>query len=52
MKRCSLRFQKSGRNPYHLGNKFTKADAEGPKNQKNKFSDETLKGTLYFRFGE
>jgi hypothetical protein len=35
-----------------IGTKFTKADAEGPQSQKNVFNSETLKGTLYFRFGE
>jgi len=35
-----------------IGTKFTKADAEGPQSQKNVFNGETLRGTLYFRFGE
>jgi|WetSurMetagenome_2_1015567.scaffolds.fasta_scaffold00125_27 hypothetical protein len=35
-----------------IGTKFTRADAEGPQSQKNKFTGENLKGTLYFRFGE
>jgi hypothetical protein len=35
-----------------IGTKFTRADAEGPQSQKNKYNGETLKGTLYFRFGE
>ena len=35
-----------------IGTKFTRADAEGPQGQKNKFDGEILKGTLYFRFGE
>ncbi len=35
-----------------IGTKFTRADAEGPQSQKNKYSGETLKGTLYFRFGD
>ncbi len=35
-----------------IGTKFTKAEAEGPQSQKNKFNGETLKGKLYFRFGE
>ncbi|MCX6333487.1 MAG: glycoside hydrolase family 2 [Bacteroidia bacterium] len=35
-----------------IGTKFTKADAEGPQSQKNKYNGETLKGTLYFRFGD
>jgi len=35
-----------------MGTKFTRADAEGPQSKKNKFNGETLKGALYFRFGE
>jgi hypothetical protein len=35
-----------------IGTKFTMADAEGPQSQKNSYNGETLKGTLYFRFGE
>ncbi len=35
-----------------VGTKFTRAEAEGPQSQKNKYSGETLKGTLYFKFGE
>lgn len=34
-----------------IGTKFTMAEAEGPQSQKNKYNGETLKGTLYFRFG-
>jgi hypothetical protein len=35
-----------------IGTKFTMADTEGPQSQKNSYNGETLKGTLYFRFGE
>jgi hypothetical protein len=35
-----------------VGTKFTRADAEGPQSQKNKYTGEKLTGTLYFRFGE
>ncbi len=35
-----------------IGTKFTKAEAEGPQSQKNIYNGETLKGTLYFRFGK
>jgi hypothetical protein len=35
-----------------IGTKFTNADAEGPQSQRNSYNGETLKGTLYFRFGE
>jgi hypothetical protein len=35
-----------------MGTKFTKADAEGPQSQKNIYIGETIRGTLYFRFGE
>jgi hypothetical protein len=35
-----------------IGTKFTKADAEGPQSQKNSYDGGTLRGTLYFRFGE
>ena len=35
-----------------IGTKFTRADAEGPQSQKNIFNGETLRGTLWFRFGE
>ena len=35
-----------------IGTKFTRADAEGPQSQKNRYKGERLTGTLYFRFGE
>ncbi len=35
-----------------IGTKFTKAEAEGPQSRKNIYNGETLKGTLYFKFGE
>ena len=35
-----------------IGTKFSKADNEGPQGQKNNYNNETLSGTLYFRFGE
>jgi hypothetical protein len=35
-----------------VGTKFTRADAEGPQSQKNKYNGMSLKGSLYFRFGE
>jgi hypothetical protein len=35
-----------------IGTKFSNADAEGPQSQKNSYHGETLKCTLYFRFGE
>ena len=35
-----------------IGTKFTKAEAEGPQSQMNSYKGETMKGTLYFRFGE
>lgn len=35
-----------------IGTKFSKAEAEGPQGRKNIYNSETLKGTLYFRFGE
>jgi len=35
-----------------IGTKFTRAEAEGPQSQKNKYDGKTLKGTLYFSFGE
>jgi hypothetical protein len=35
-----------------IGTKFSMAEAEGPQSQTNKYNGETLKGTLYFRFGE
>lgn len=35
-----------------IGTKFTMANAEGPQGQKNKYDGDTLKGTLYFRFGK
>jgi len=35
-----------------VGTKFTMADAEGPQSQKNIYDGETLKGTLYFKFGD
>ena len=35
-----------------IGTKFTKAEVEGPQSQQNKYTGDTLTGTLYFRFGE
>jgi hypothetical protein len=35
-----------------VGTKFSTAPQEGPQGQKNIYNGETLKGTLYFRFGE
>jgi len=35
-----------------IGTKFSRADEEGPRSQKNIFNGEILKGTLYFRFGK
>jgi hypothetical protein len=35
-----------------IGTKFSKADEEGPQGGKNIYKDESLTGTLFFRFGE
>jgi hypothetical protein len=35
-----------------IGTKFSKAEEEGPQSRKNIYRNESLKGTLYFRFGE
>ena len=35
-----------------IGTKFSSAQQEGPQGEKNIYKGETLKGTVYFRFGE
>jgi hypothetical protein len=35
-----------------IGTKFSKAEEEGPQGGKNIYKDESLTGTLFFRFGE
>ena len=35
-----------------IGTKFSKAEEEGTQSRKNVYRNESLKGTLYFRFGE
>jgi hypothetical protein len=35
-----------------VGTKFSSARSEGPQGEKNNYNGETLKGTVYFRFGE
>ena len=35
-----------------IGTKFSSAQAEGPQGEKNIYKNESLTGTLYFRFGE
>ncbi len=35
-----------------IGTKFSKAEEEGPQSRKNVYRNESLKGTLYFKFGE
>jgi hypothetical protein len=35
-----------------VGTKFSSASEEGPQGEKNNYKNESLTGTLYFRFGE
>ena len=35
-----------------IGTKFSTSQAEGPQGEKNIYKNESLTGTLYFRFGE
>lgn len=35
-----------------IGTKFSRAEQEGPQGQQNSFDNETIHGTLYFKFGD
>lgn len=35
-----------------IGNKFSRAEQEGPQGEKSQFDNETFSGKLYFKFGE
>lgn len=35
-----------------IGTKFSRSEREGPQGEKNRFSDRTFSGKLYFKFGE